>query len=164
MAYFVRRFTGTPVLRLAEFARCPSASSECGSLPVERGYCQTGGVKWAIWRNVTAYNSAVTPVPVGTVKRFVWRLAAYTMVSLATLALTAYAIDSLVFRFRVSGNHGAYGQATVNHYDAVPQKNGKTEFIFDPPQVETCANALFPHAGYAPCWYLQRHTEQRTNF
>jgi hypothetical protein len=105
----------------------------------------------------------VTPVPVGTVKRFVGRLAVYTVVSLATLTLIAYAIDSLVFRFRVSGNRAAYGQVTVNHYDAVPQKSGKTEFIFDPPQAESCVKALFPHAGYAPCWYLQRHTDQRTN-
>jgi hypothetical protein len=130
---------------------------------VEQGYCQTGGANWANWRNFTEYNSAVTPVPVGTVKRFVWRLAAYTMLSLAALTLVAYAIDSLAFRLRVSENRGAYGQVTVNHYDAVPQKSGKTEFIFDPPQVESCVNALFPHAGYAPCWYLQRHTEQRTN-
>jgi len=43
------------------------------------------------------------------------------------------------------------------------QKNGKTQFIFDPPAPETCVHALFPHAGMQPCWYLSRHPEQRTN-
>jgi hypothetical protein len=53
---------------------------------------------------------------------------------------------------------------TVTSYDAVPQKSGKTVFIFNDPQAQTCVNSLFPRAGYLPCWYLQRHTEQRTNF
>ena len=25
-----------------------------------------------------------------------------------------------------------------------------------------CANTLFPHSGYPPCWYLRRHKEQQT--
>jgi hypothetical protein len=43
------------------------------------------------------------------------------------------------------------------------QKNGKTQFIFDPPGPESCVNALFPHSGMQPCWYLRRNPEQRTN-
>ena len=46
---------------------------------------------------------------------------------------------------------------------AVAQKNGKTEFLFNPPQAETCVHTLFPHAGWLPCWYLSRYPEQRTN-
>ena len=52
-----------------------------------------------------------------------------------------------VFRIRAATNRNAYGSVTVNHYYAVLQKNGKTQFIFDPPQAQTCVNALFPHAG-----------------
>jgi hypothetical protein len=51
----------------------------------------------------------------------------------------------------------------VSHYYAVKQKNGKTQFIFDPPAAENCVHALFPHAGCDPCWYLTRHPEQRTD-
>jgi hypothetical protein len=91
------------------------------------------------------------------------RLAVGTLLSVAVLAGLAYAVDYAVFRYRVAGGRQAFGQVTVTHYDAVQQKNGKTEFLFDPPQVQTCVNSLFPHAGYAPCWYLQRHTEQRTD-
>jgi hypothetical protein len=86
-----------------------------------------------------------------------------TLLSVAVLAGLAYAADYAVFRYRVARGRQPFGQVTVTHYDAVQQKNGKTEFLFDPPQEQTCVNSLFPHAGYAPCWYLQGHTEQRTN-
>jgi hypothetical protein len=78
-------------------------------------------------------------------------------------AILAFGVDFLIFRIRVATNHQAYGSVTVNHYYAVLQKNGKTQLIFDPPQAETCVNALFPHAGAPPCWYLSRHPEQRTD-
>lgn len=79
------------------------------------------------------------------------------------LTLLAYAVDYAVFRYRVATNRQPFGQITVTSYDAVTQKNGKTEFLFNPPEAQTCVNALFPRGGYVPCWYLQRHTEQRTN-
>jgi hypothetical protein len=76
----------------------------------------------------------------------------------------AYGLDYVVFRHRVAANRQGFGQVTVMPYYAVPQKSGKTQFIFNPPEVRTCVHALFPRAGYKPCWYLQRHTEQRTDF
>jgi len=75
----------------------------------------------------------------------------------------AFGIDYCVFRVRAGANWNAYGSVTVNHYYAVAKKNGKTEFIFDPPQSWTCVHALFPHAGWSPCWYLSRHPEQKTD-
>jgi hypothetical protein len=77
--------------------------------------------------------------------------------------LQAFGVDFAIFRIRVSGNKNPYGSVVVNHYYAVPQKSGKTQYIFDPPQPENCVNALFPHAGMQPCWYLSRHPDQRTN-
>lgn len=78
-------------------------------------------------------------------------------------AVVTYGLDYAVFRIRAATNRSAYGSVTVNHYYAVLQKNGKTQFIFDPPQAQTCVNALFPHSGALPCWYLSRHPEQRTD-
>jgi hypothetical protein len=78
-------------------------------------------------------------------------------------AILVFAADYAVFRLRVAANWNAYGSVTVNHYTAVLQKNGKTQFTFDPPQAWTCVNSLFPHAGSLPCWYLKRHPEQRTD-
>jgi hypothetical protein len=85
------------------------------------------------------------------------------LASVLGLIMLAYPADYAVFRYRLSTNRQPFGQITVTTYDAVAQKNGKTEFIFNPPEPQTCAHALFPRAGYQPCWYLQRHTEQRTN-
>jgi uncharacterized membrane protein len=97
------------------------------------------------------------------IKHFLKRLIVIGLSSVVGLILLAYAIDYAVFRYRLATNRQPFGQITVTTYDAVAQKNGKTEFIFNPPELQTCVNALFPRAGYQPCWYLQRHTEQRTN-
>jgi hypothetical protein len=75
----------------------------------------------------------------------------------------AYAVDYGVFRYRVAANRQPFGQVTVLPYYAVPQKSGKTQYIFNPPESQTCVHALFPRAGYVPCWYLERHIEQRTD-
>jgi hypothetical protein len=73
----------------------------------------------------------------------------------------AYAADYVAIHYRVATNRQPFDQITVSSYEAVPQKNGKTEFIFNPPEAQTCVHALFPHFGYQPCWYLQRHRERR---
>jgi hypothetical protein len=86
-----------------------------------------------------------------------------TVLIILGVALLAFGVDFTVFRIRAATNHNAYGSVTVNHYYAILQKNGKTSLIFDPPQPEGCVNALFPHTGLQPCWYLTRHPDQRTN-
>jgi hypothetical protein len=90
------------------------------------------------------------------------RFAGATIVSAVGLILIAYAVDYGVFRYQAAAGK-AFGQVTVTSYDAVQQKSGRTQFLFKPPQDETCVKSLFPHAGFVPCWYLQRHTEQRTD-
>ncbi|MFZ0298143.1 MAG: hypothetical protein WAM13_07315 [Candidatus Sulfotelmatobacter sp.] len=98
------------------------------------------------------------------IKRWLKRVIIVTITSALALTALAYAVDFALFRYRVAANRRPYAEITVTSYDAIPQKSGKTEFIFHPPEPQTCVNALFPHAGYVPCWYLQRHTEQVTNF
>jgi hypothetical protein len=96
-------------------------------------------------------------------KRLLRRILITAILGLAGAAALAFALDYAVFRFRAATNRNAYGSVMVRHYYAVLQKNGKTTFMFDPPQPWTCVNALFPHAGSLPCWYLKRHPEQRTD-
>ena len=79
------------------------------------------------------------------------------------IVILAFVVDLGLFRLRVLVHRDPYGSVVVSHYYAVLQKNGKTQFIFDPPAAETCVNALFPHSSMQPCWYLKRHPEQRTN-
>ena len=97
------------------------------------------------------------------IKHLLKRLIVVGLSSALGLTVVAYVIDYAVFRYRVAANRQPFGQITVSSYDAVLQKNGKTEFLFNPPEAQTCVNALFPRAGFVPCWYLQGHTEQRTN-
>jgi hypothetical protein len=89
-------------------------------------------------------------------------LVGLVMAVVGTAALT-YGLDYAVFRVRAATHQSAYGSVTVNHYTAALQKNGKTTLTFDPPQPWTCVNALFPHEGWLPCWYLSRHPDQRTD-
>jgi hypothetical protein len=104
----------------------------------------------------------VSPVLSARIRYLLKRLAGVTILLAAGLALIAYGVDYLVFRYRLGADR-AFGQVTVVSYDAVQQKNGRTAFLFHPPQAETCVNSLFPRAGHLPCWYLVRHSEQRTD-
>jgi hypothetical protein len=94
--------------------------------------------------------------------RFLRRLIVVSFLAAVGITLVAYAADYAVFRHRLAAN-AVFGQITISSYDAVQQKNGKTVFLFNPPEPQTCVHTLFPHAGFVPCWYLQRHTEPRTN-
>jgi hypothetical protein len=106
---------------------------------------------------------AVTAALSAGIRHWLKRVIVVGLSSALGLTALAYAVDYAVFRYRVATNRQPFGQITVTSYDAVQQKSGKTQFIFNPPEVQTCVNALFPRAGYVPCWYLQRHTEQRTD-
>jgi hypothetical protein len=111
------------------------------------------------------YNGTpVTSVLAAEVKHLLKRVIIVGSASALGLAALAYAVDYAIFRYRVSTDRQPFAQITVTSYDAIPQKSGRTQFIFHPPAPQTCVNALFPRAGYVPCWYLQRHTEQRTDF
>lgn len=101
------------------------------------------------------------PVPNLGIRLRRWLLAAVLCVAGATAV--AWVFDFAVFEVRVAAKWNPYGSVTVYHYYAIPQKSGKTQFIFDPPAPRTCVNALFPHQGWLPCWYLKGHPEQRTN-
>jgi hypothetical protein len=79
-----------------------------------------------------------------------------TLVSLMLI----YLADYLLLRLR----HQPLGNVTIQRYDAIAQKNGKTEFDFEDPTTQVCVHSLLPHLGYQPCWYLARHSEQRINY
>ena len=83
------------------------------------------------------------------------RLIVVSLSSALGVTAFAYAVDYLVLRHRVAANRQPFGQITVTRYDAILQKNGKTQLIFNPPEAQTCVHALFPRAGFLPCWYLR---------
>ncbi len=79
----------------------------------------------------------------------------------AGAAAALYAGDFLSARFGFPNHRPIYGSVMVTRTLAVMQKNKKQEYYFPPPQPQTCVNALFPHFGAPPCWYLQRHRIQQ---
>ena len=81
---------------------------------------------------------------------------------LAGLAAIPFSADYAVLRYRIAAQRAPFGAVTVRPYYAVRLKSGKTEFLFQEPQPETCVNSLLPHLGRTACWYLRRHPERRT--
>jgi hypothetical protein len=90
-------------------------------------------------------------------KRIVFKV----LVAMLGAAGVFYIGDYAVLRYRIARNLAPYGSVTVNVYYAVPQKDGKMEYDFQSSQPEVCVNSIFPHAGYAACWYLRRHSDQQ---
>jgi hypothetical protein len=84
------------------------------------------------------------------------------IVGIVVLAgLVVYAGDYLSIRYRAFRGRNPYATVTVQPYYAIHEKNGRTEYDFAQPQAEVCVRSLFPHSGYRPCWYVNRHTEKR---
>lgn len=79
---------------------------------------------------------------------------------LAALVLVAilWIGDFVSFRYRLSkGTAGLAVQTMrVQRTYAIPHKDGRAEYVFGEPQMVSCARSIFPHAGYTPCWYLQK--------
>jgi hypothetical protein len=90
-------------------------------------------------------------------RRWMRRIALTVMALLALL----YAGDYASVRFRIPKGRDPFGVVQVRLYYVVPQKNGKSELYFLDPQNQTCVHSLFPHLGYNPCWYINRHAHQR---
>ena len=73
---------------------------------------------------------------------------------LVSLAVLIYVADDLWSRYRkrpVEHIKVDRVYADVDHWDHL-------EYSIGTPIMETCIDALMPHFGYTPCWYLKRHT------
>jgi len=75
------------------------------------------------------------------------------LVALVVLSTLLYIGDAIVLRQRLAGGGG---RETLTVYLGTRLKSGKIEIFTDRPQREVCAQALFPHFGYRPCWYVRR--------
>ena len=67
-----------------------------------------------------------------------------------------YLSDYVWIEYRLSHASGADALGTVTFYYATLLKNGRLNIFYNQPQTEVCVYALFPHAGYRPCWYAVR--------
>jgi hypothetical protein len=86
------------------------------------------------------------------------------LLALVGALCVAYVVDFALARYRMAGNHNAFGSVTIDRYSAIAEKANKTEFNYLGSENRTCLHSLFPHAGYPPCWYARRHTQQRIDY
>jgi hypothetical protein len=90
--------------------------------------------------------------------------AAFNLLVVCALLAIIYTFDYAIVRARLATSRNALGSVKVERLYAIPQKGGKTEFSYGGTEVESCVHSLFPHLGYAPCWYAVRHTEKRNDY
>ncbi len=90
-----------------------------------------------------------------------WVARAAVAVLLLTFAL--YCGDYLSLRYEIPKGRPMFGSVRVDHFQAVPLKNGKNEYDPIGSEQVTCTRSLFPQLGDAPCWWLKRHREQVEN-
>jgi hypothetical protein len=77
------------------------------------------------------------------------------------LTLITYVGDYLSVRYKIPKGRDPFSSATIHPYYAIHEKNGRTEYDFAQPETQVCVRSLFPHFGYSPCWYVNRHTDKR---
>ena len=83
----------------------------------------------------------------------VLRIAAFVAV---LSAAGVYVLDYAWIEYRLNHAAGPDALGTVTFYYATRLKNGRLDIFYNQPQTEVCVYALFPHAGYRPCWYAVR--------
>jgi len=86
------------------------------------------------------------------------------VLAVAAALFALYAGDYFSVRYRIPNNREQFGVVQVRRSYAIPQKNGRIQLSFDPPENQTCVQSLFPHLGRTPCWYLRRHSTKRIDF
>lgn len=89
--------------------------------------------------------------------RTVWKGLLWGCLLSVGLAAFTYVVDDLWARFRgrpVEQMKVDRVYLAMNHWNQV-------EYSLGTPITQTCVDALMPHFGYVPCWYLRRHTLQQ---
>jgi hypothetical protein len=79
------------------------------------------------------------------------------LVLLVLIPAVFYLADSVVFHLRGQ----PVASVVVKQYYAIPQKGNKVQFAPADPDAVECVDALFPHSGDLPCWYVTRHKQRR---
>lgn len=74
--------------------------------------------------------------------------------ALAGLTALVYAGDDLWARIQKR----PVEQVKVDRVYAAMNRWNQVEYSVGTPVTETCVDALMPHFGYTPCWYLRSHT------
>jgi hypothetical protein len=86
-----------------------------------------------------------------------------TLVIVGVLAAIAYLADFGILELKMMKGQKPFSTVQVENFSAVPEKNNRVEFFYGDPDTEECVQALFPHRGDNPCWYVNRHRVNKTD-
>lgn len=76
-------------------------------------------------------------------------------------AAVAYGLDDLSARLELPARP-RFSTLTISRFYYVDEKYNKFSYEPLPSVNERCVNALMPHSGSRPCWYVRRHTVEIT--
>jgi len=85
----------------------------------------------------------------------------FAVLGLAGVVLLAYLADWA--RLAFAGSRQVYEDVRVDQVYTDTNKWNQLEYSRGTPVTERCVDALFPHGGYRPCWYVKKHTMNVTN-
>ena len=85
----------------------------------------------------------------------------FGLLGIAGVSAIAYALDAATVAF--SGSRQMYEDIRVDQVYTATNKWHEIEYSRGLPVTERCIDALFPHGGYRPCWYVKKHTMNVTN-
>lgn len=78
------------------------------------------------------------------------------MIQVVVGVAVLYGLDDLSARFGVPAREH-FSTVTVNKYLYVNEKYNKFSYEPNGSYQARCVNALLPHSGSWPCWYVKKH-------
>ncbi len=78
----------------------------------------------------------------------------YSLYAVLALAVVAWGVDGLVAQHRTD----QFSTIRVDQVYAITNRWNQVDYSIGDPQNQRCVNALFPHSGSIPCWYVKSHT------
>lgn len=80
---------------------------------------------------------------------------------LAVGSAILYGLDEVSLRAGIP-SRPQFSSYTISRFYFVNENFNKFSYEPRPSIEERCVNALFPHMGSRPCWYVSRHTKETT--
>jgi hypothetical protein len=82
-----------------------------------------------------------------------------TLVAFVASAALLYAFDDIYARVRKN----QFAEVPVSRMYKMKNRWNETEYSVAGAGNQKCVYSLFPHFGYNPCWYVNRHPMQYIN-
>jgi hypothetical protein len=95
------------------------------------------------------------------------RLAGRCLFTLVIAAVLLYIADSVLWQLKLMHGRG-FQSVEVNRVSVAPLKGNKEEYYFDGKDTVQCTVSYAPMITskgiFQPCWYLQKHRLERTDY